>query len=65
VANDDKGVVRIDVLGQTEDNNISLGFKSSEETIPHNQYSAVIAIEVLAIAPVMDAVRRRGVQHGF
>jgi hypothetical protein len=58
---DGHGIVRLDVLRQAVDHLFALGLEGSEESVPHDEDAGVIAVDVLRIRPVVDAVVRRGV----
>jgi predicted HAD superfamily phosphohydrolase len=53
----------VDVLGEPVGDGIALTFERAEEAVPDDQDAAVVAVQVLAIAPVMDPVMRGRVEH--
>src|ERR1035437_3175573 len=56
-------VERVDVLGNPVDHWLAFTLECAEESVPDDEDAAVVAIQVLAIAPVMDPMMRRGVEH--
>jgi hypothetical protein len=53
----------VDVLREPVVDGRPLGLEGPEEPIPHDQDAAVVAVEVLDIAPVVHPVVRRRVEH--
>jgi hypothetical protein len=58
-------VERVDVLGQPVDDGFVVVFflERAEHAVPDDEDAAVVAVQVLAVRAVMDAMVRSGVEH--
>ncbi len=56
-------VVRVDRFGEAVARASYLRCERPEHPVPDDEDATVVPIEILGIAPVMDAMVRRGVEH--
>ncbi|MEZ5253698.1 MAG: hypothetical protein R2689_07535 [Microthrixaceae bacterium] len=53
----------MDVLGQSVTDPFALGLEGAEHAVPDDEDAAVVTVEVLALAAVVDPMMRRRVEH--
>ena len=63
VGGDARRVERVDVGGEPVDDRLVLALERAEEAVPHDEDAAVVAVDVAAVAAVVDPVVRGRVEH--
>jgi hypothetical protein len=56
VAGDACGVERVEILGEAVDDGFGFGFESAEQPVPDDQDAAVVSVEILLVAAVVDTM---------